>query len=514
MNENALRTRGAWPALPLSVVLLVVLAGCTEEKIFTDKPVFDEPTETVNNFLGYVGDAADKQTSCGNCHATFQSNWEKTGHSEAWEALQSSGAAQEFCEGCHTISEKGNLLTEPAGYNLVKDDRYTDVQCESCHGSGWEHVNDPESTQPLASIAADVDLTVGCGECHEGSHHPFVEQWSQSRHRNTTGFAAAREGCNECHEGRNALVRKFFETSDYLEKDGAETLPITCAVCHDPHGSKFTANLRAPIDVSGEGVPSTDQLCVTCHSRRGTPPSTYGPHGAQGLLLLQQDIGWLPAGFQAPPLSAHGNPQINPELCVTCHVAEFTVTDELTGDFVFQSVGHTFEAIACLDADGLPTTGDCDLAERDFRACAECHQTEDIARDLFTEHRDEINVLLDSLWVDSDADGVMDDTDAGLLPRIIARALIDPADTVQLDPRDDLITVAEGVMWNAQIAHTSERLYFADVVVYEGIAGTGQGGIGWSAAKTSGDGVHAPDFLKDLLEASIAALIDFYGLAP
>ncbi len=61
-------------------------------------------------------------------------------------------------------------------------------------------------------------------------------------------------------------------------------------------------------------------------------------------------------------------------------------------------------------------------------------------------------------------------------------------------------------MWNAQIAHTDGRPYFADAVVYEGLAGDDNEGIHWSSHKASGNGVHNPDFLEALLEASIAAL--------
>jgi len=492
-----------------------VLNGCTDEDtVFVDRPPFEEPA--ADNFLGYVGDPAEKMTSCGNCHATFQAGWETTGHVDAWAGLQNSGHAQEFCEGCHTISELGNPLTEPAGYNVAKVERYQDVQCESCHGPGFEHAGEPTmANAPLCSIEADTVATVGCGECHNGTHHPFVEQWSLSRHKNVTGFAAGRAGCADCHEGRTALVRKFFETSNYLEKDDADTQPIVCVVCHDPHGTDFEANLRAPIDIEGTQLPSTQHLCYVCHSRRGTPPSTHGPHAAQGPLVIQEGIGWIPTGANFPPLHPHGNPQINPELCVTCHVAEFEITDAATGEFVFQSVGHTFEAIPCLDPDGKPDPRiQCADDERDYRACAECHQTEATSLQIFVDNKDEINALLDQLWVDDDQDGVMDPTDSGLLPQVVARAFMPgmAGDTIQLDPRDDLITVAEGAFWNAQISATSDRPSFFGAHFYEGLAGDNQEGIEWEAHQASGEGVHNPSFSKALLEASIQAVKDFYGL--
>ncbi len=511
-------------ALPVAMLLAVSLGGsigCTdEETVFVDRPPFDEPTDRVNLFLGYVGDPADRKPACANCHATFWGQWRGHGHSTAWDNV-----VAESCWPCHTINERGNSAEGDAGYVLVQDARYQDVQCESCHGSGWDHVNDPRvETAPLCSIIPDTAATTGCGECHQGTHNPFVEQWSVSAHANVRGFAG-RSPCNECHEGRTALERKFLETSTYIEKNGPDNQPIFCVVCHDAHGSENEAQLRAPIDFSAaEGLSSSDHLCIRCHSRRGTPPSSHGAHAAQGLLLLQEDIGWLPAGFEAPPPPAHGNPQINAKLCVSCHVVDVEIEDAITGEFVFHARGHTFEAIPCVDEQGIPDPPgtECELADRDFRACAECHFTDEISRDLFVSLEEDLNDRLDQLWVDTDGDEVLDPVpeDAGLLPQLVAQIAATPADTLELDPRDELITVAEGVFWNAQIAATESREYFVESTVLVGIAGDDEDedgvadGIEWHAHHTSGNGVHNPDFLRDLLDASIQALIDFYGLTP
>jgi predicted CXXCH cytochrome family protein len=475
-----------WAAL---LTLLGVFAvGCSDESTFADGTV---PPDTEARYLGYAVQEASL-TTCGNCHATFQSGWATTGHQHAWETLQASGHAQSFCEGCHTTNQLGNPDTTAAGWLAVQDERYLDVQCENCHASGWEHINSPTTTQPLASITADTGATTGCGECHQGEHHPFVEQWSQSRHGVADeNFAAGRDGCNHCHEGRKSLEMKFLETSDYVEKfDPDDIQPIVCSVCHDPHGSDFEANLRADIETS-----TTDHLCVRCHSNRGTPPSRRGPHGAQGLLVLNTDVGWIPDGFNNPGLHWHASPVLNPEVCVTCHVNMFEVQDT-AGDFLFQSVGHNFEAIPCLDEDGIPSgEHDCADEERDFTACEPCH-ADPIGK--YNDNWDEINVLLDSLWVDSNANDTMDVADAGLLPSLVVAA----GDTLELNPDDQLITVAEGALWNAQLAFTSDREWWSGFNVF---------GVSVSAHPTSGNGVHSPEWLKSILAASINAVIDKYA---
>ncbi len=96
---------------------------------------------------------------------------------------RTAGTRQASCEECHTVNELGNVVDSVAGYNATGEARYHDVQCESCHGPGLTHVTNPTSTDaPLAPLSVGVDLTEGCGECHSGAHHPFVEEWAQSRH--------------------------------------------------------------------------------------------------------------------------------------------------------------------------------------------------------------------------------------------------------------------------------------------------------------------------------------------
>ncbi|HSH45349.1 MAG TPA: multiheme c-type cytochrome, partial [Longimicrobiales bacterium] len=161
------------------------LVSCVDERVvYEERPIFDEPIAAAMDFLGY-SDADEKLTTCGNCHVGMQAEWEETGHAHAWAGLQASDHAQESCEGCHTVNSLGNLVEGQAGgYLAVEDERYQDVQCESCHGPGLPHVRNPDAQQPLASIMVDIDGSNGCGECHSGAHHPFVDEWAESPHGN------------------------------------------------------------------------------------------------------------------------------------------------------------------------------------------------------------------------------------------------------------------------------------------------------------------------------------------
>ena len=299
------RSCRALVTVPLAILGLSALSGCVDEKIvFRDRDLFEEPLAQAANFLGY-SDAAAQLTVCGNCHVEKQGDWEGTAHADAWAGLQDSGHAQAFCEGCHSVNELGNTVTDEAGYNATFEERYHDVQCESCHGPGLTHVTNPmDANIPLAPLNVGVDLTQGCGECHAGSHHPFAEEWNVSRHgegANRPQYRTREDGgCNTCHGGEGALEAWGIRT-EYLEKDQGESIGITCAVCHDPHDATNPGQLR--FSITSQDVETN--LCMKCHHKRAEPDlgeegtSSRGPHSPQGPLLLGEigTVGWTPPNF-------------------------------------------------------------------------------------------------------------------------------------------------------------------------------------------------------------------------
>jgi predicted CXXCH cytochrome family protein len=286
------------------------------------------------------------------------------------------------------VNSNGNASPDSvSGYLATQDARYEDVQCESCHGPGLTHVTAPNlANRPLASIAVDTGAAIGngCGECHTGTHNPFVDEWVQTKgagHAHLEAHAVGNASCVHCHVGQDALVA-FGVSTNYKEADQEATNPmtITCAVCHDPHGGPNEAQLRFPINVAD----TSGNLCMRCHQRNGfatAPASTHAPMSPEGPVLLGF-AGYFPAGYTGPDtvLGTHGS-SANAKLCVTCHMGTMTVNDP-TGAFLTSYTGHNFSAAPCLDANGVPTTGECDISQRSFSACATsgCHGSPDAAR--------------------------------------------------------------------------------------------------------------------------------------
>jgi len=426
----------------LALAFALALA-CTDETVIeVERPFFQDPPNAAMGFLGY-DDAAANLTVCGNCHVGQQSRWENTRHADAWAGLQASGNVQPFCEGCHTVNPLGNPAVGEGGWTTTQDPRYHDVQCESCHGPGATHVANPDvdANHPLALIKVGADLTAGCGECHQGEHHPFVEEWEQSKHAEILASPAGNPSCAGCHEG-NAILAGWGVTDDYVEKHTGEQVPIVCAVCHDPHEATNQGQLRFPVNSRQIEV----NLCARCHNRRTAPlaTSTHGlePHAPEAPLLLG-DAGWFPPNAeidQGQIISTHGS-EGNPNLCATCHVAMFPVNDPNTGGLLVNSVGHLFEAIPCVDAQGIPIPGgDCPLttAARSFAGCATgaCHggQQASAAGALIATRLD------------------IADRAADLLALL---TVVDPNLTAPggaIDPTNPTFTVAEGALFNYNLA--------------------------------------------------------------
>jgi predicted CXXCH cytochrome family protein len=393
--------RSDFTTLGAAALMGFAALGCVDEKVvYRDAPRWAEPPAAAGGFLGFARQR-DTLTACGSCHAGAQAEWQRTAHATAWASLQKAGSAvQPFCESCHSVSSLGNFVTtENVGWVATRDPRYQDVQCESCHGPGATHVVNPtDANVPLASLRAATNSTDGCGACHNGSHHPYVAEWAASKHGTMASSqnAVQNPSCMGCHQGQ-AILDAFGVKDNYKEKGQGATAPltITCGVCHDPHAAHTEGQLRFSIS-----VPNEDQnLCMKCHHKRGVPDLTTtqnmarGPHSPEGPMILGV-AGWWPPGLitenaQQKIETSHGI-QGNPRLCATCHVERFEVTDKITGAFKMQVVGHSFEAIPCVDANGLPTGAtNCSLDERRFNACtgSGCHSTGVTARNALVTAR-------------------------------------------------------------------------------------------------------------------------------
>jgi predicted CXXCH cytochrome family protein len=516
LERDLVMTNFRWFAAALVVT---ALAACTNEKIvFKTREPFNPPRDSINGFLGYYT-VSSKLTTCGNCHVDQQGTWKLTKHASAWSNLVASGHQASYCNNCHSVSQLGNAVPDsiPAGYAKVADSTYFDVQCESCHGPGFTHVQGPNpGNVPLARISIPTDTSLSkisatCGACHTGVHEPFTEEWASSPHAGNVSEVissyvtnpAGEAACMVCHEGRLTL-KAWGVNTNYVERDQPITLatamPVVCAVCHDPHAENNAGQLRWPID----NADPAQNLCMKCHNRRAVPSasSPRGPHAPQGSVVLGT-AGWWGTNFVDTVPATHGNATANPRLCAGCHVNAVQGLD--TAGVTTFSVGHQFLPDPCI-VNGKPSGNNCarpgDVGyvsgSRAFTGCAlsGCHNSAIQAENAVASQRAVVAALADALWDDNDGDESPYDTIPGgkfLRFDIGDTGLLTQLDSAQADTafnyKDGKVSVAEGVLFNVRLL--GEDRY---------------------ANGDGSKGAHNPLLYQQLLATSIDQLKSRYGL--
>jgi hypothetical protein len=101
----------------------------------------------------YVG-----ASQCESCHHQAFSWWTEHAHGRAYATLEK--VNKEFnlsCVGCHVTG-----YNRPGGSTVVQNAGLTNVGCESCHGPGSQHVDDPDAEPYSVQRVVPESICVGC----------------------------------------------------------------------------------------------------------------------------------------------------------------------------------------------------------------------------------------------------------------------------------------------------------------------------------------------------------------
>jgi DmsE family decaheme c-type cytochrome len=216
------------------------------------------------------------------------------------------------CLGCHDDAAK-HLADTPHWKMANPRSPAADKGCESCHGPGSRHLENPSDDTTIRKFAKmpPHETNATCLTCHAKATHAV---WEGSTHdvRNLS--------CITCHSVHNPVsARAQLKAADE---------PRLCVTCHRTQVLKVSRVSHMP-------VPEGKMVCSSCHN----------PHGSTNVRLLKV-----------------GN-WVN-ESCVSCHT-------EKRGPFLFEHAAGRESCISCHDPHG--SSSEKMLVARPPMLCQRCH---------------------------------------------------------------------------------------------------------------------------------------------
>ena len=526
-------------------ILATNCSGCHNDKVAPDKFTPWKISGHASIFPQNVNTSALYGEGCFACHTV------------GFDKTVNNGGIDEAADYAAFLSSGILGRPDPTNWNKVisnypRTARLTNAQCENCHGPNNTPAHPDNALVPFrVSISADV-----CATCHgDAPRYSKFQQWQSSKHSNyqvasdeaaVENRAATAAHCGRCHSGQGFLAWikqsdltlqiqgvKGNATVDELTALGltVDTVqPQTCATCHDPHnpgtvsGLPTNATVRIQ-DVTGKlpsGFRAEDvgkgALCIMCHNTRNGPhndefptnlPTNYSsPHtAAQGDVLLGESAYLV----DVPQRSPHASIQ---DTCVTCHMEKTPPPAE----FAYAGTGtnHTFAA--------------------SVKICSSCHSDVFNGEAFQSYAKGQLQALSDAMGSYLMKKLSAQITVKDYTPHAVGTKSYDVKGDAFVISKDNIVSIAP-VEIHGQISfliklkspvavtysparETPHTLSLSDVQVQLGdISGDGKTALlpftdvlvkaGWNYFLIHADGsfgVHNPDFVADVLRASIDAL--------
>jgi len=262
-------------------------------------------------------------------------------------APQQPAAGYIGADACVTCHDGYDTSLKSTKHGQAKDPRtpMAKMGCETCHGPGEAHSQDPVKVKPIQfnKISAKA-VSETCVTCHNKGPHAL---WKGSQHeaRNVSCVtchsvhhpqsptkqlraATQQQTCMTCHRDK---VAKLEKSGHMPVREGK----MECTSCHNPHGSTNVRLLKA-----GNSI---NESCASCHAEKRGPflfehagingdscATCHDPHGSSNDRMLVAKLPFLCQRCHAHtrhPGTIYDNKVLNTSnrlysrACVTCHAA-------------------------------------------------------------------------------------------------------------------------------------------------------------------------------------------------
>src|SRR6187397_2641911 len=294
-----------WTIALISLKVSVSAAGVGADK----SPTNQNPSQVATAVSGgtYVGDS-----SCLGCHEEERAGYERSPHH--WASDPRTPAAKQGCETCHGPGSKH--ADDPDHVKVPHDFKAMspadiNATCTACHNRG-EHA--------LWDGSQHERRDVSCTTCHS-LHKPLSEEGSLKAKTET-------EVCMPCHREKAA---KLDRSGHMPLREGK----MACSSCHNPHGSTNVKLLK-----TGNTV---NESCTSCHAEKRGPwlfehagingeacSTCHDPHGSSNDRMLVAKLPFLCQrchNHMKHPSTIYDNKVLQSSnrlfgrSCVTCHSA-------------------------------------------------------------------------------------------------------------------------------------------------------------------------------------------------
>ncbi|MBN2105942.1 MAG: redoxin domain-containing protein [Deltaproteobacteria bacterium] len=229
------------------------------------------PNKPLLNPKGYSG-----QDRCVICHEKEHIQWSLTGHADAFKSVYRKGREDDpACVSCHVTGwgqQGGYAINDKMNRRFLEG-----VQCESCHGPGYEACAAFTGIKPHKKSSEEWKAL--CLSCHtekESLNFNFARRFPKVLHSAASGIASM------SREQRVKLLSEHKRKNDLFGNPAAYIGAESCKKCHEHEYAQWSTTAHAAVAHSPAAAAAPPEKKYRFTTGSGSPGGYPAP-GREGV---------------------------------------------------------------------------------------------------------------------------------------------------------------------------------------------------------------------------------------